>query len=284
MSRAIGIDLGGTNIKAVVVEPAGRVLEQRTQAARDWAREIPRLVAELGPADFVGISCPGLPAADRRCAAVVPGKLAGIEGLDWTKHLGRPSIVPVLNDAHAALLGEAWLGAARGMRNVILLTLGTGVGGAILIHGELYSGHIGRAGHLGWTTLDADGTPNVVGMPGALEDAIGEQTIVARGFPTTAQLVEAYRRGDAEAACVWLKSVRALACGIASFINVLDPEAVIIGGGIARAGDALFEPLEKFLEQFEWRPAGHRAWIRPAQLGEFAGALGAARYAMQRTS
>ena len=79
---------------------------------------------------------------------------------------------------------------------------------------------------------------------------------------------------------MWLRSVRALACGVAGLINVLDPEAVIIGGGIARAGAALFQPLQQFLDQFEWRPGGAGVHIRPAQLGEFAGAYGAASRAL----
>jgi glucokinase len=83
-------------------------------------------------------------------------------------------------------------------------------------------------------------------------------------------------KGDAEASAIWLKSLKALAAGICSFINILDPEAVIVGGGIARAGPALFGPLQRFLERMEWRPGGHRARILPAQLGELAGAFGAA--------
>jgi glucokinase len=88
--------------------------------------------------------------------------------------------------------------------------------------------------------------------------------------------------GAALASAVWLKSTRALAAGIASLVNVLDPEIVVLGGGIARSGEALFKPLAGFLDQFEWRPGGHRAKILPAEQWEFAGALGAAAKALGR--
>lgn len=108
--------------------------------------------------------------------------------------------------------------------------------------------------------------------------SIGERS--GGKFATTHDLVAAYRAGDEAAKVIWLKSVKALAAGICSFINILDPEKVIIGGGISRAGDALFGPLEEFLAPMEWQPTGTRAQIVPAQLGEYAGALGAAYNAL----
>jgi glucokinase len=100
-------------------------------------------------------------------------------------------------------------------------------------------------------------------------------------FKTTHELVAAHLAGDADASKVWLKSLRALACAIASFINILDPAAVIIGGGIARCGSALFGPLQKLLDEVEWRPAGQRVFVIPAALGEYAGAYGAAWKGLQ---
>jgi glucokinase len=184
-----------------------------------------------------------------------------------------------LNDAQAALLGEVWRGAARGARNAILLTLGTGVGGAALVDGRLLRGHIGRAGHLGHVSLDPGGSPDVARTPGSLENAIGGCTLKDRTrgrFVSTRDLVAASKRKDGDAARVWSESVRALAAAIASFINVLDPAVVIIGGGVAKAGPDLFRPLRENLARFEWRPGGARARVVPARLGARAGAFGAA--------
>ena len=284
---AVGIDLGGTQIKGVVISEEGEILRREVRATNadggEWPETIRALADELGRELPAGLSAPGLAARDRRSIAFLPGRLHGLEGLDWTRFLGRDALVPVTNDAHASLLGEVWLGAARGLRDAILLTLGTGVGGAILSDGKLLRGHLGRAGHLGHISLDVHGPPSIVGTPGALECAIGNYNIRERTggrFDTTHALIAAHRRGDEFAREVWLRSIRALACAIASFVNILDPEAVIIGGGIAQAGDALFEPLREELAKIEWRPAGHAARLIPAALGEWAGAIGAAREAL----
>jgi glucokinase len=233
----------------------------------------------------VGVCAPGLAAADERCIAHLPGKLAGLAGLDWTTALGRTALVPVLNDAHAALLGEVWAGAARGRRHVVLLTLGTGVGGAVLCDGHLLRGAIGRAGHLGHMSLQIDGPVSIVGMPGAVEMMIGDCSLATRSggrFHRTADLVAAHRAGDPAATAVWRQAVRALGHAVASFINLFDPELVVLGGGIARAGDDLLSPLAVELDRLEWRPGGHRVPVVPATLGEWAGALGAAAHALQR--
>jgi glucokinase len=189
----------------------------------------------------------------------------------------------VLNDAQAALVGEAWCGAARGVEHAILLTLGTGVGGAALVDGRILRGRLGRAGHLGHVSLDPSGPLDIVHTPGSLEDAVGDCTVARRTggrFQDTASLVRAASAGDRDARDAWATSVRNLAAAIASLVNVLDPEVVVIGGGIARAGAALFVPLRREVARFEWRPGGQRVRIVPARLGGRAGAFGAARHAM----
>jgi len=293
MRYATGVDLGGTNIKIVAVSEEGQMLERstcetQTDSPGFWVETIRQKIKEIEKtraesARWIGLAAPGLAARDNLSIASMPGKLRGLEGLDWTDSLQTSHPVPVLNDAHAALLGEAWIGAAVGYRNVVLLTLGTGVGGALLAEGRLSKGHIGRAGHLGHISLNPDGPPDIVGTPGSLEQAIGNSTLTERSagrFTSTRQLVEAYVNGDEKATDVWLRSVYNLAAGITSIINAVDPEVIIIGGGIAQAGSALFDPLERFLEKMEWRPQGHRVHIIPAALGDFAGTLGAAYYAM----
>src|SRR5688572_6294353 len=148
MNFAVGIDLGGSSIKAVAVTPEGKLLSHTNVPfdARedfDWARKIQALVGDIESqhgthAQAIGVSAPGLAARDGLSIARMPGRLQGLEGLNWTEFLGKAErTIPVVNDAHAALLGEAWLGAARGFQNVIMLTLGTGVGGAAIVDGRL---------------------------------------------------------------------------------------------------------------------------------------------------
>jgi len=289
MNYAIGLDVGGTNIKALAVTPGGRVLAQAVvptgdTGRRGWQINVHRAKDALErtvrqPPKWIGLDAPGLAAAQQGSIAFMPGRLPGLEGLVWQKFFRVAHPVPVLNDAHAALLGEVWRGAARRAQNAILLTLGTGVGGAALVDGRLLRGHIGRAGHCGHISLDPAGAPDVARTPGSLEDAIGDCTVRARSggrFAATKKLVAASNAGDRDAQKVWQKSVQALAAGIASLINVLDPEVVVIGGGIAQAGNSLFRPLKKYLNAFEWRPGGKKARIVPAQLEDRAGAFGAA--------
>ena len=292
MSYSIGVDLGGTNIKIVVVSNDGELLDYQTFATADtegsWAKTIKdnlkRIQGQRGQAPcHIGIASPGLASKDGRYIAYMQGRLNGLEGLVWSDFLDSPSPVFALNDAHAALLGELWQGAAKGYSNVILLTLGTGVGGAVFADGRLLKGHIGRAGHLGHITVNSDGNADIVGTPGSLEEMIGNYNISERSngrFDSTRKLVEAHLNGDEEATGVWLRSVFHLAAAVASFINAFDPEIVIIGGGIAQAGPALFEPLANYLEKFEWRPMGHQVPVISASLGDKAGAIGAAYHAI----
>jgi glucokinase len=224
----------------------------------------------------VGLCAPGLANPSGRRIDWMPGRMHGLEGLDWPDLLQRET--RVLNDAHAALLGEAWVGAARGCRDVFMITLGTGVGGAVLTGGQLLRGAIGRGGHLGHISLRADAPRDEFNTPGSLEALLGNKTLQERGagrYAHTHALVAAVQAGDAEAKQLWLESVRHLAIGIASLINVLDPELVILGGGIAAgAGQTLLEPLQHFLDEVEWRPGGHSVKLALATAGEWAGALG----------
>jgi glucokinase len=294
MTYAIGLDLGGTNIKGLAITPAGRILSEKfvstgSNGKGTWVRNVDHVLSEMrqvvkSPPACIGLAAPGLAAPDRRSIASMPERLPGLEKLDWQNHFRVPFAVPVLNDAHAALFGEVWRGAARGCRNVVLLTLGTGVGGAAIVDGHPLRGRLGRAGHFGHISLDPEGSADITGTPGSLEDAIGDSTVQVRSrgrFSSTRALVAATRKGDAEARKIWLASIRALAAGITSLINALDPEVVILGGGITQAGVALFRPLRNFLNQFEWRPGGARVRIVRARLGDRAGAFGAAWEAIQ---
>lgn len=289
----IGLDLGGTNIKGLALAADGRVLAEEARPTGDrgderWKENVRAVAAALRarhPAAAIGLCAPGLPSRDGRVVAHMPGRLAGLEGFVWSGFLGLPTVV--VNDAQAALLGEVWQGAAHGKENVLLLTLGTGVGGAALVDGRLLRGHLGRAGHFGHLSIDAAGAPDIVGTPGSLEDAIGEHTIGARSggrFASTQALVAAAEAGDAAARVVWEKSVHALAVAVTGLVNAFDPECIVLGGGVASAGDALFASLHARLDRMEWRPGGARVAIVPAALGGKAGAFGAAWQALRAAS
>jgi len=293
MEYALGIDLGGTNVKAIAVTAKGRVLAEAAMPSGAtnqprWKRAVQSAARQIqhelkSPPAWIGVAAPGLPAPDQRSIAYLPGRLPGLEGFNWQKAFACPHFIPVLNDAQAALLGEVWRGAARRAQNAILLTLGTGVGGAAVVDGRLLHGNLGRAGHLGHVSLNPAGERDIVNTPGSLEDAIGNSSLAARSggrFFDTEKLVAAALRRDPEARRIWADSIRALAAAIASLINILDPETVVIGGGIAKAGPRLFAPLRRQLARFEWRPGGAKARIVPARLGDRAGAFGAAWNAM----
>jgi glucokinase len=297
MNLIIGVDIGGTNIKGALFDGAtGVCLQKETAPTRDGERagDVPAFADEVrglisrfesgcGQAGLpVGISAPGLAKRDGSCIGWMPWRMSGIEGFVWSSFLNRKA--RVLNDAHAALMGEVWQGSARGSEDVVMLTLGTGVGGAAICGGRLIQGHIGRAGHFGHITVDYLGAPTIVGTPGGLELAIGNVSIGERSggrFQMTRDLIAAVQGGDADAIRIWEASVRALAAGMVSLINAFDPEVFILGGGIAAgAGEVLMRPLTRWLDEFEWRPDGRLVKVVIAQLDEWAGAYGAARFAM----
>ena len=290
----IGIDLGGTHIKAALVERDTGTLVQTCSLPTcdgEWsgseplfAHRVRDLVHELetsgasGPLP-VGLGAPGIAHPSGLSIDWMPGRMHGLEKFEWPAFLARE--VRVLNDAQAALLGEAWVGSARGYQDVIMLTLGTAVGGAILSGGRLIRGHIGRGGHLGHISIHADGAQDAFQTPGSLDSFLGNQTLRQRTqgrYDNTQTLVAAAHARESEAQEIWDASIRRLAVAVASLINVLDPEMVILGGGIAGgAGDALLKPLQHYLDQYEWRPGGHRVRLMLASAGEWAGAIGSVR-------
>lgn len=321
--HTVGIDVGGTFTKLVAMTPAGVVVARARAATNDSSparmiadirEQIARIETTMGAAAAIGVACPGLVRRDARAVHWMQGRLHALEGLDWTEALGRgnatsvstaqaapqappaaqtpmtPSApralmrVPVINDGHAALKAEMWLGAGRGCRDLVMLTLGTGVGGAILVDGRVLIGSTGRAGHLGHTTVNATGDKDIVNTPGSLEDAIGNCTVARRTggrFTSTEALIAAHLEGDRAATEAWHASITALAAALASIVNAVDPSRIILGGGItASAGEALFGPLRERMHDVEWRPDGTPVEIVAAQLGDEAGAIGAAKLAM----
>jgi len=159
---AIGIDLGGTRIKAVAIDSNGNVLHQLYKPTNDgddkvWKNEVAAAVKELQnilktEKINIGLSAPGLPNENNTAIAFMPGRMQGLENCNWNDLLHQPAYV--LNDAVAAMMGESKFGAAKNKKNVVMLTLGTGVGGAILIDGKPYQGAFSKAGHIGYMVIN----------------------------------------------------------------------------------------------------------------------------------
>jgi glucokinase len=291
--NVIGIDIGGTRIKAVAMDTQGNILFHSYQPTQDgddtvWKKNIADAVAavkqKLDSNDvLIGISAPGLPDEKNECIAFMPGRLQGLEDFHWGNFLEHPAYV--INDAVSALMAEAKLGACKTNKHAVMLTLGTGVGGAILIDGKPYQGAFNKAGHMGHMVINDEGDVDVTGMPGSLEECMGNCTIEKRSkgkFQSTQDLLEAYRKGDEFAKSVWLKSIKQLGIGIASITNILSPEIVVLGGGITEAGDDLFQPLSFFMGKYEWRAGGNKTTIAKALHGDLAGAIGAACFALEK--
>lgn len=296
----LGIDIGGTQIKTVLMDGFDHVLERKQMLTEDdpgsgdrWQQKITSIIEEkweqYAPEGVqsltCGISAPGLVDAKNQMTMHMPERLQGIENYNWRTQLGRD--IWALNDGHSACLAEyESYYRPKGIQHLLMLTLGTGVGGGVIINGQLYQGHLQRAGHVGHMTVDYQGPPTMTMMPGSLEHAIGNFSVLERTngqFASVRELVRAYEGGDKVATECWLHSVRKLAVALASLNNILAPEVIVLGGGITEgAGDALMEPLEMYLKECEWRPGGHKVLIQQAQYGSFAGAIGAAYFAKSK--
>ncbi len=288
-TTAIGIDLGGTRIKGVVINTTGAIIHQSyTQIENDnWKDCIALTLNELNDMvpgkHLIGISAPGIPNEDNTCISYMPGRLKGLEGLNWSASFSQQTWVA--NDAIAAISAEAKFGIAKGVKHAVMLTLGTGVGGAIVIDGKIYQGAFQKAGHAGHISVDHTGEQDITGMPGSLEDAIGNCTIKKRSlgkYDYTHQLLEDVKQGDHFANWLWLDAVKKLSVGLASITNLLSPQMIILGGGITEAGALLFEPLAEFMSKYEWRAGGQQVNIVKASFGDLAGAIGAAGFAMMQ--
>ena len=292
MGQLIGIDLGGTAIKLGRFDGQGQLLaEAQTptpQPAMPGAvtMAIVEAVQRLDPdglARQVGIGLPGPMDAAGRVARVcinLPG-WQQVPLADWLEpELGRP--VTLVNDGNAALVGEVWLGAAQGFSDVLLLTLGTGVGGGVLLGGQLFTGHGGAAAEPGLIGLDPDGPPCNSGNRGSLEQYC---SIAGLGRLSPLEPAELCRRadaGDAEALAVWARYGRWLGIGLTSLVYVLTPELVLIGGGLSAASHHFLPAAQAELEQRVQAESRAGLQLRRAALGNGAGRLGAARLALQR--
>ncbi len=298
-SRHLGLDLGGTNIKWVVAErdsDAWRALD-RGQVATPAADGPEAVVARLAAVgreaierfpdiSTVGIGIPGLydPAAGTtRFLVNIPGAWAGrpVAGPVGAA-LGVPAAL--INDARAFGLAELRLGAARGASSMVGLTLGTGIGGVFAVGGRVHQGHDGTGGELGHQTLDADGPPCGCGNRGCLEAfARADRIAAACGTATAEAAFAAARAGDPAAVAGLAVIGRYLGIGIANMIVVVNPDVVVIGGGISAAFDLLKDPIEAELRQRVHTTALDLVRVVPAELGTWAGAIGAAIHGAEAT-
>ena len=292
MSVHLGLDLGGTNIKAVVVERDGdgwRVLDQDqvgTPAAQGPDRVVARL-AEVGAESIgrcpgvstVGIGIPGLydpVAGTTRFLVNIPGAWSGkpVAG-PVGEALGCPAAL--INDARAFGLAELRLGAGRGATAMIGLTLGTGVGGVIAIDGRIYQGRDGTAGELGHQTLDPEGPTCGCGNRGCLEAyARADRIAEACGSRTVEDAIAKARAGDPVARAGLERVGRALGIGIANMITTITPQRVVLGGGVAASVDLLLDTIRDEVRRHVFTTSMDGIEIVPAELGTWAGAIGAA--------
>jgi glucokinase len=291
-TQHLGIDIGVTNLKWAVVEREGdewRTLDQgqRPTLALEGPDAVIGRAAELGQAALarwpgiasVGIGIPGLydpVAGSTRFLVNMPGEWAARPvGPPIEAILGLP--VALINDARAFGLAELRLGAGRGAGTLVGLTLGTGVGGVIAVDGRVHLGHDGTAGEVGHQTIDPDGPPCNCGNHGCLEAfARADRIAAACGTETAEAAVVAARAGDRQALEGMALIGRYLGIGVANMVVVLSPDRVVIGGGIAAAGDLLLEPIREELRRRVQTTSLDEVEVVTAELGTWAGAIGAA--------
>jgi glucokinase len=300
----IAVDLGGTKLLVGLVDEDGVVVRRTVRptpltSQDDLLAGLEEAVAELASDDAAALGV-GIPSTiDQHEGRAVSSVNIPLAGLDFRDRLAERFGMPVAieNDANAAAVAEHRLGAGRGTSHMVMLTLATGVGGGLILGGRLYRGATGAAGELGHITIDVDGPPCQGTCPGlghleafasgSAADRDAERMAAERpdgglgraaaaGTRVDARLaVELAATGDADSREVVERAGHYLGIGIASFVNVFNPEVVVLGGGFARAGDLLFEPARRVVAERALVPARDQVRIVPALLGVEAGLIGA---------
>jgi glucokinase len=303
---AIGIDMGGTSIKVGTCERDTVIHRDASIRTADFrgpealAGEIERRVRALKRrfpgVEAVGVGVPGF--VDRNTGLVHElTNVAGWREYFLAKRLREGTGLPAIaeNDANCMGIAEFYHGAGRGLRNFLAITLGTGVGGAVFIDGQLHRGSGFGAGEVGQCSIDYRGVPGPHGNTGALERYVGNRQVAARAavlYRESGQarpreacrpvaLAAAAADGDPVARQVWDEFTTRLACALCNAVWLLNPEAVIIGGGIAQAGDIIFKPLREKMNAQLARPFCENLLIIPAHFGNEAGMIGAASLALE---
>lgn len=307
MKTVIGVDLGGTNIVSAVVDEKGKVLgkdKRKTLAHLGAAAGMSRIADSVRAASAnsglpwsshlaVGVGSPG-PLDPKR------GVIIYTPNLNWSnvpvtkilkKKLGKK--VALENDANLAALGETWIGAGKGERVVLCVTLGTGVGGGLILDGKIYEGAWGVSNHIGHMVVDPKGPKAPYGNSGILEQYVSATGIVRMAKeaglkpPPGEPAQEAYsfqkmaERGNKKARQVYDKAGTMLAVGLTSAIHLINPNVIIFSGGVAGAGDLLWKPMHRELKVRCFPSHLKGIKFKMAKLGDDMGAVGAARLAWQ---
>ena len=292
MTQLIGVDLGGTAIKLGRFSLEGELLAElevpTPQPAMPGAvvMAIVEAVQALDPdrlAPVLGVGLPGPMDAAARVARVCIN-LPGWEQVPLAEWL-EPQLqrrVTLANDGNCALVGEAWRGAARDFQDVLLLTLGTGVGGGVLLGGQLFTGHGGAAAEPGLICIDPEGPPCNSGNRGSLEQFCSIAALARRSPLPPRELSERAEAGDPQALAIWRDYGRCLGVGLSSLIYVLTPELVLIGGGLSAASAHFLPAALAEVEQRVQAESRRGLQMRRCALGNGAGRLGAARLARDR--
>lgn len=293
MSAALAIDIGGTKIAAAVVGPDGRVLDvaevatpvgQGKDAVAEAVRGVGRRVLD-GPVDAIGVCCAGP-------VDLAKGTASPVNIPDWrafplvecASELAPSVPVAFAGDGVALAAGELAFGAAQALRDALCVTVSTGVGGGLIADGRVRLGPSGDAGHLGHVVVELDGPHCACGGQGCVEAYASGPAMVrwAEGWGwkggTAAELAASARAGDPAATAAFDRAARALAAGIANADALADLPVAVVGGGVAQAGDVLFEPLRRHAARYTRLPF-RQVRIIPSQLGRTAGLQGAAALA-----
>ena len=294
----LGFDIGGTKIAAGLVDTSGGVesfLVEPTHAARGPQQGLERLFAlgrralaesgvDAGDVGGVGIGCGGPLDADRGLL-LSPLHLPGWDEVPIVAMAEEAFELPVTleNDATAAAAGEHRYGAGRGTRNMVYLTISTGVGGGVILDGHPYRGAAGNAAELGHVTVDWRGREcRGCGRRGCLEAYASGTSIAERAreagldLERASDVAAAAGAGDGVAQAVWAESVAARGCGVISIVNAFEPEVVVLGGGVSRVGEQLIAPVRERVRAEAMTDAGRATDVVAAALGDHVGVVGAA--------
>ena len=296
---ALALDLGGTNIRLAAIGEDGIVYSRSRSATpkRSSSIEIVDLIVRLAdgcrekvpPGSNIFAIAAAVPATINEQAGILTKlpNLPALEGVRLrdvlTERLGIETILE--NDANAAAYGENWMGASRGVDDSICITLGTGVGGGLIINGKPFRGKDGTAGELGHVCVEPQGVPCGCGGRGCIEQYASATAIVrmareaGMNVSSSFDVYRAASEGSVEADQVFRKMGSYLGIGIASLINVLNPEMVVLGGGVSAAWDRFIGTVADEISVRSFREPAARARIVRAELGDDAGILGAARSA-----